>query len=291
MQHDFSQILETNSPYWERVQEIYAKNEDLPKKIISGRNLHHKFPRSFSKILKEPADNEPDNLVSLSVSEHVLVHYYYYLLAKKGYRGPMASAFRYMVRNCMKFITPETMELIARDYEEAKPISDMYQSEIIKERWENGIYKNIFKDRDFKAISEKALNTFMKRPEEERKHINYNRGKSLRGKTYEEAYGAEKAAELKMKRAESNKHRDYTKFKKCKPTVLVKCIETGEVRYMGEWIKTLGCKSKSSICNVLDNPDKTCRKLHFVRYGENGEAEWQERRKTLTISTTTGSRR
>lgn len=128
MQHDYSKILEIDSPFWERVQEIYKKNEEMPKKVVSGRNLHHKFPKSFSKILGEPIDNDLDNLVSLSLSEHVLVHYYYYLLAKKGYRGPMASAFRYMIRKCMKYITPETMELIAKDYEEAKPISDMYQS-------------------------------------------------------------------------------------------------------------------------------------------------------------------
>lgn len=187
----------------------------------------------------------------------------------------MAAAFRYMVRNCMKFITPETMELIARDYEAAKPISDMYQSEIIKERWKNGIYKNIFENRDYKVISEKASNTFMKRPEEERKSINYERGKTLRGKTYEEAFGAEKAAELKKKRSESNRNRDYSKFKKKKSTLLIKCVETGEVHYMGEWIKTLGCKSVSSIHNVLDNPDKTCRKLHFVRWREKYSEENQ----------------
>ena len=271
MKHDYSKILEIDSPYWDRVQEIYNKNENVPKKVVSGRNLHHKFPKSFSKILNEPIDNDLDNLVSLSLSEHVLVHYYYYLLAKKGYRGPMASAFRYMVRKCMKFITPETMELIARDYEESKPISDMYQSQIIKERWKEGCYKNKALAYDYMEAARKSRETFNKRPKEERDKINYERGKSLRGKTYEEVYGTEKALELKRKRSISTKTRDTSNFKRRQPVIPIQCVETGEIMYMEEWTEKLKLKSKSSICNVLDKKDKCCRKMHFVRVKENGK--------------------
>lgn len=265
MQHDYSKILEIDSPYWDRVQEIYKKNEEMPKKVVSGRNLHHKFPKSFSKILGEPIDNDLDNLVSLSLSEHVLVHYYYYLLAKKGYRGPMASAFRYMVRKCMRFITPETMELIARDYEDAKPIADMYMSNVIKEKWQSGVYDHIREKYDIHEVAIKIQKKLKAKPKEEIERINYEKGKSLRGKTYEDAYGVEKALELKSKRSESNRNRDYSNYKKPEPKVLIKCVETGEIMYMGEWCKKFGLKSRSSICNVLGKKDKCCRKLHFER--------------------------
>lgn len=123
MTHDFSIVFETDNPYWQRVLDIFAKNEKYEKKVVSNRNLHHKFPRSFSKMLGEPVDNNKDNLISLSLADHFLVHYYYYLLAKKGYRQSMATAFRLMARKGLKYLTPETAEAMAKDYEEARAIS------------------------------------------------------------------------------------------------------------------------------------------------------------------------
>ena len=123
MQHDFSIVFDTDNEYWNRVLEIFAKNEKYPKKVVSNRNLHHKFPRSFSKMLGEPVDNEQDNLISLTLADHFLVHYYYYLLAKKGYRQRMATAFTFMAKKGLKFMTPDTAEQMAIDYEEARVIS------------------------------------------------------------------------------------------------------------------------------------------------------------------------
>lgn len=122
MTHDFSIVFDTDNHLWQRVLEIFAKNEKFEKKIVKNRNLHHKFPRSFSKALGEEVDNDKDNLISLSLADHFLVHYYYYLLAKKGYRSSMALAFRLMGRKAMKYISPETAEAIAKDYEEAKSV-------------------------------------------------------------------------------------------------------------------------------------------------------------------------
>lgn len=119
MIHDFSEVFDTDSPLWQRVLEIYATNEKYEKKIVSGRNLHHKFPRSFSKKLGEPIDNDKDNLISLSLADHFLVHYYYYKLAKKGYRQSMATAFTFMAKKSIKYMSPDTAEMIAKDYEEA----------------------------------------------------------------------------------------------------------------------------------------------------------------------------
>lgn len=129
MTHDFSLVFDIESPYWQKVLEIFENNEKYEKKIVSNRNLHHKFPRSFSKKLGEPVDNDKDNLISLSLADHFLVHYYYYLLAKKGYRQAMATAFTFMARKSLKYITPETAEAMANDYAEAKCIADQGRSE------------------------------------------------------------------------------------------------------------------------------------------------------------------
>ena len=135
MQHDFSQVFDTDSPYWQKVLDIFAKNEKYEKKIVSNRNLHHKYPRSFSKKLGQPIDNDKDNLISLSLADHFLVHYYYYLLAKKGFRQSMATAFTFMAKKGLKFITPNTAEAMAKDYEEAKEISkQIYKSEEFREK-------------------------------------------------------------------------------------------------------------------------------------------------------------
>ena len=129
MQHDFSIVFDTDNELWQRVLDIFAKNEKYDKKIVKNRNLHHKFPRSFSKALGEEVDNDKDNLISLSLADHFLVHYYYYLLAKKGYRQSMSLAFRLMARKGMKYITPETAEAMAKDYEAAVEISKQYLSD------------------------------------------------------------------------------------------------------------------------------------------------------------------
>lgn len=120
MIHDFSICFDTENPLWQRVLEIFEKNEKYEKKIVKNRNLHHKYPRSFSKKLGQPVDNDKDNLISLTPTDHFLVHYYYYKIAKKGYRASMALAFRFMARDKMKTISPETAEAIAKDFEKAK---------------------------------------------------------------------------------------------------------------------------------------------------------------------------
>lgn len=129
MQHDFSKVFDTDSPYWQKVLEIFAKNEKFEKKVVSNRNLHHKFPRSFSKKLGEPVDNDKDNLISLSLADHFLVHYYYYLLARTGFRQPMATAFTFMAKKGLKFMNPTTAEAMAEDYAEAICIRDKHLSE------------------------------------------------------------------------------------------------------------------------------------------------------------------
>ena len=135
MQHDFNVVFDTDNELWQRVLDIFAKNEKYEKKVVSNRNLHHKFPRSFSKKLGEPVDNDKDNLISLSLADHFLVHYYYYLLARTGFRQPMATAFTFMAKKGLKYINPTTAEAMAEDYAQAVCIRDKNLSEQAKARY------------------------------------------------------------------------------------------------------------------------------------------------------------
>ena len=119
MEHNWENYFDISSEYWKKVEKIYEENESFPKKVVKERNLHHKFPRSFSKKDGVGVDNDEDNLVSLSLADHFRVHYYLWKSAKKGYRGPMARAFTLMRKKAVIYATDETIEQIARDYEEA----------------------------------------------------------------------------------------------------------------------------------------------------------------------------
>ena len=119
MIHNWENYFDISSEYWKKVEKIYEENESFPKKVVKERNLHHKFPRSFSKKDGVDVDNDDDNLVSLSLADHFRVHYYLWKSAKKGYRGMMAKAFVLMRKKAVIYASDETIEQIARDYETA----------------------------------------------------------------------------------------------------------------------------------------------------------------------------
>lgn len=116
--HNFDEVFDTSDPLWQKVLEIIEKNQKYPKKIVKNRNLHHIWPRSFSKKQNEPADNDKDNLISLSVGDHYLIHFYYYKLARKGYRQSMSLAFLNMAKKALKYTSKETAESIAKDIDD-----------------------------------------------------------------------------------------------------------------------------------------------------------------------------
>ena len=119
MNHNWENYFDTESEYWKKIQKIYEENESFPKKVVKERNLHHKFPRSFSKKDGTEIDNDDDNLVSLSLADHFRVHYYLWKCSKKGYRSMMAMAFTLMRKKAVVYATDETIEQIALDYENA----------------------------------------------------------------------------------------------------------------------------------------------------------------------------
>ena len=119
MKHNWENYFDISSEYWKKVEKIYEDSESFPKKVVKDRNLHHKFPRSFSKKEGADIDNDEDNLVSLSLADHFRVHYYLWKSAKKGYRAMMAKAFVLMRKKAVVYATDETIEQLAKDYEEA----------------------------------------------------------------------------------------------------------------------------------------------------------------------------
>ena len=119
MKHNWENYFDISSEYWEKVEKIYEENESFPKKVVKERNLHHKFPRSFSKKDGAEIDNDDDNLVSISLADHFRVHYYLWKCAKKGYRGMMAKAFVFMRKKMVAYASDETIEQLAKDYETA----------------------------------------------------------------------------------------------------------------------------------------------------------------------------
>ena len=119
MIHNWENYFDISSEYWKKVEKIYEESESFPKKVVKNRNLHHKFPRSFSKKDGVDIDNDDDNLVSLSLADHFRVHFYLWKCSKKGYRSMMAMAFTLMRKKAVVYATDETIEQLAKDYEEA----------------------------------------------------------------------------------------------------------------------------------------------------------------------------
>ena len=117
MIHNWENYFDISSEYWKKVEKIYEENESFPKKVVKERNLHHKFPRSFSKKDGVDIDNDEDNLVSLSLADHFRVHFYLWKCSKKGYRGMMAKAFVFMRKKMVKYASDEAVEQLAKDYE------------------------------------------------------------------------------------------------------------------------------------------------------------------------------
>ena len=119
MEHNWENYFDISSEYWKKLKRVYEENESFPKKVVKDRNLHHKFPKSFSKKDGAEIDNDEDNLVSLSLADHFMVHFYLWKSALKGYRGLMAKAFVFMRKKAVVYATDETIEQLAKDYEEA----------------------------------------------------------------------------------------------------------------------------------------------------------------------------
>lgn len=120
---------------WQEVLAIFESAKDFPTKTTTGRELHHKFPRCFSKLLKETIDNDKDNLVSLTPSQHCMVHFYYFKLSSGEFKSRMAHALKFLIGKYDKKLsdyTDDQAKLLAEAYETAKTVASQHQSEAMK---------------------------------------------------------------------------------------------------------------------------------------------------------------
>ena len=204
MKHKWENYFDTCSEYWKKVEKIYEENESFPKKVVKYRNLHHKFPRSFSKKDGVDIDNDEDNLVSISLADHFRVHYYLWKCAKKGYRGMMAKAFIFMRKKAVIYASDETIEQLAKDYEEA-----MKEAAEANKGNKYNLGKHRSEETKKKMSDAKKGNKYnlgKHRSEETKKKLSEaNKGKYL-GKD-NPFYGKHHSDELKKKLSEINKVR------------------------------------------------------------------------------------
>lgn len=208
MQHDWEKYFDTESEYWEKIQKIYKENDNYPKVVVKNRNLHHKFPRSFSKKDGTAIDNDKDNLVSLSLGDHFLVHYYLYKCTKTGYRRFTVSAFHFMYKKGIKYITDDTVVSIAKDWTKAN--SEKYEelSNSLKGNKNSLGYKHT--DEAKKKISEAAKKRkgikLRPRTLEEKEYLSkVNKGKKLSEETKIKMSESKKGDKNPMKSEELRK--------------------------------------------------------------------------------------
>lgn len=218
MEHKWENYFDIESEYWKKIQKIYKENDSYPKVVVKNRNLHHKFPRSFSKKDGVEIDNDKDNLVSLSLASHFIVHYYLWKCCiKKGYKSSMALAFQYMRKKAIKYASDETIEELALDYAAVmKDVSDLHsiigKKVTASEKWRESMSKV-----DWEKVAAKTQETVKnKYSVDELKIINMKRGDFCRGKTYEEMYGEERAKELIELRAKAKRNRHLSEETKKK---------------------------------------------------------------------------
>lgn len=120
MNHDFTKYFDTDNEYWDKLQELYKANDSYPKVIVHNRELHHKFMRCFSRKEGIPVDNDKDNLVSLSLGDHFLAHFYIWKCTKKGFRQYTARPVSYMYKKAFSSLTEESALLIRDNWDNAK---------------------------------------------------------------------------------------------------------------------------------------------------------------------------
>ena len=120
MEHNWDKYFDTSSECWTKLQALYAANEHYPKKKTRGRNLHHKFLRSFSKAEGTEIDNDNDNLVSLGLGDHFLAHWLLWKCTKTGWRRYTARACHFMFKKSFVYLTYDAAETIAKEWNSIK---------------------------------------------------------------------------------------------------------------------------------------------------------------------------
>lgn len=96
-------ICDVTSVQYTNMIAIINNNSNVKKVITVGRNLHHIIPRFYFKKNKLEVINDEWNLVSLSLGDHFLVHYYLWQCCKTEYKGKASLPVMFIIKaNCGK---------------------------------------------------------------------------------------------------------------------------------------------------------------------------------------------
>lgn len=132
MEHNWDKYFDTNSDYWIKLQELYKANEHYPKKVVKGRNLHHKFLKSFSRAEGTEIDNDNDSLVSLGLGDHFLAHWLLWKCSNTGWKRYTSWACHLMFKKSIKFLNYEAASIIAKEWNDVE--TDCTQSDETKRK-------------------------------------------------------------------------------------------------------------------------------------------------------------
>lgn len=209
MKHNWDKYVDTTSEYWTKLQELYASNEHYTKTIVKGRNLHHKFLRSWSKAEDAEIDNDNDNLVSLGLGDHFLAHWLLWKCSNTGWKRYTSRACHFMFKKSLKFLTYESAAAIAKDWNALE--RDYTTSEETKKK-----LSEVAKGRKFSEETRKKLSEAHKGkkhgplPEETRRKLSEARkgkhhSEETRKKMSEAKKGKPKSEECKRKLSAARK--------------------------------------------------------------------------------------
>lgn len=240
-QIDLSKYLDIKSKYYEKLMNLYRENEDFPKKVIVGRNLHHKKLRAWSKLDKEDVDNSDENLVSLSVADHILAHYYIWRCAITPYKRAAVHSWYYMSKNLSRYgISDDTLESMIDCYKEQIELAYIEYCEA------NSFIKKGKKPKNFEYFQKKGNEAYRLRLEAT---------KEERAQYRKERY-TKNLQEQKSYRLETTKKK------------VLRCIEFDEVHSIHFWrsIEIRADKKENNLCY---------KGLHFI-YEFPLKSKWKE---------------
>lgn len=108
---------------------LITANKDTPKEKYKT-DKHHIIPKSYYKHCHMKVDNSPDNLVNLSLRDHILAHFYLYNCSKDGWlkRANILAIERISSQRHIT-ISIETIPEIADEYEKIMIEKRKYASE------------------------------------------------------------------------------------------------------------------------------------------------------------------
>lgn len=71
-----------DNEYFSKYRYLVSQKSNIPEHLIYEN--HHIIPRAVYAILGIPTNNNPDNLIALTIKDHVLAHYYLSLCSKNS---------------------------------------------------------------------------------------------------------------------------------------------------------------------------------------------------------------